>query len=105
MDWRFQVILFAIMAVITSVSWQVWLRKNPTKSDHPTLNVRGAAFIGRRITLAEPLENGRGRIEIGDGWWIVSSIDGQNLSAGADVEVVDSDGGTLTIKPVSTPAS
>ncbi len=105
MDWRFQVILFAIMAVITSVGWQVWLRKNPTKSDHPNLNVRGASFIGRRITLAEPLANGRGRIEIGDGWWTVSSENGESLDAGVDVEVVDSDGGTLTIKPVSTSAS
>ncbi len=105
MDWRFQVILFAIIAVITSVGWQVWLRKNPTKSDHPNLNVRGASFIGRRVTLAEPLANGRGRIEIGDGWWTVSSENGESLDAGVDVEVVDSDGGTLTIKPVSTSAS
>jgi membrane protein implicated in regulation of membrane protease activity len=100
MDWRFQVILFAIMAVITSVGWQIWLRKNPTKSDHPNLNVRGASFIGRRVTLAEPLTNGRGRIEIGDGWWTVSSADGESLAAGVDVEVVASDGGTLTVKPV-----
>ena len=56
----------------------------------------------RGITLAEPLENGRGRIEIGDGWWIVSSEDGDSIAAGVDVEVVHSDGGTLTIKPVST---
>ena len=105
MGWRIQVILFAILAVITSVGWQTWLRKNPTKSDHPNLNVRGASFIGRRVTLAEPLANGRGRVEIGDGWWIVSSVNGEDLAAGVDVEVVDSDGGTLTIKPVSPAAS
>lgn len=100
MDWRFQVILFAIMAVVTSVGWQIWLSKNPTKSDHPHLNVRGASFIGLRVTLAEPLTNGRGRIEIGDGWWTVSSENGESIDAGADVEVVNSDGGTLTVKPV-----
>ena len=105
MDWRFQVILFAIIAVATSVVWQIWLSKNPTKSDHPTLNVRGAAFVGRRVTLVEPLTNGRGRVEIGDGWWIVSSVDGADLAAGVDVEVVESDGGTLTVKPVSAPAA
>lgn len=105
MDWRIQIILFAILAVITSIGWQRWLRKNPTKSDHPNLNVRGASFIGRRVTLAEPTTNGRGRVEIGDGWWTVSTIDGENLAAGVDVEVVDSDGGTLTIKAVSSQAS
>ena len=101
MDWRIQVGLFAIMAMISSVAWQVWLRRNPPVSDHPTLNVRGASFIGRRVTLSEPLTNGRGRIEIGDGWWTVSSVDGENLAAGVDVEVVGSDGGTLTIRPVA----
>ncbi len=105
MDWRIQVILFAVMAVITSVAWQIWLRKNPTKSDHPNLNVRGASFVGRRVTLAEPLSNGRGRIEIGDGWWTVSSESGEDLAAGVHVEVVGSDGGTLTIKPVAPSAS
>jgi membrane protein implicated in regulation of membrane protease activity len=100
MDWRIQLILFALMAVITSVGWQVWLRKHPSKSDHPNLNVRGASFIGRRVTLAEPLANGRGRVEIGDGWWIVSSVSGDTIAAGVDVEVVDTDGATLTVKPV-----
>ncbi len=105
MDWRVQVLLFAVIAVITSVAWQIWLSKNPTKSDRPNLNVRGASFIGRRVTLSEPLENGRGRIEIGDGWWTVSSADGDSLAAGIDVEVVDSDGSILTVKPVATTAS
>lgn len=100
MEWRIQVMLFAVMAVVTSIGWQIWLRKHPPISDHPNLNVRGASFIGRRITLAEPLRNGRGRIEIGDGWWTVSTVDGENLAAGVDVEVVDTDGGTLKIKPV-----
>ncbi|MFT5182441.1 MAG: hypothetical protein ACI8S3_002333, partial [Alphaproteobacteria bacterium] len=69
-------------------------------SDHPNLNVRGASFIGRRVTLAEPLANGRGRVEIGDGWWIVSSVSGDTIAAGVDVEVVDTDGAILTVKPV-----
>lgn len=105
MDWRLQLVLFAVMAVITSLGWQRWLRNNPTKSDRPNLNVRGTSFIGRRATLAESLANGRGRLEIGDGWWIVSSLNGDDIAAGVDVEVVDTDGGTLTIKPVSAPAS
>ena len=100
MDWRVQLILFALMAVVTSVGWQRWQRSHPTQSDHPNLNVRGASFIGRRVTLVEPLANGRGRIEIGDGWWIVSSLNGESIAAGVAVEIVESDGGTLTVKPV-----
>ncbi|NNE82374.1 MAG: NfeD family protein [Alphaproteobacteria bacterium] len=101
MDWKFQVGLFALLAVLTSIAWQKWQKKNPPTSDHPNLNVRGASFVGRRVTLAEPLANGRGRIEIGDGWWTVSSLNGANIDAGVDVEVVDAKGGTLTVKPVA----
>lgn len=101
MDWKFQVGLFAVLSVLTSIAWQKWQKNNPPKSDHPNLNVRGASFIGRRVTLAEPLANGRGRLEIGDGWWTVSSVNGANIDAGVDVEVVEAKGGTLTIKPVA----
>lgn len=102
MEWRLQLLLFAAMAVVSSVAWQYWLARHPPTSDHPHLNVRGAAFIGRRVTLAEPLHNGRGRIEIGDGWWLAASEDGDTLAAGSDVEVIASDGTTLTVKPVVT---
>ena len=104
-DWRLQLVLFAILAIVSSVGWQRWQRNNPTESDSPHLNVRGASFIGRRVTLAEPLTNGRGRVAIGDGWWIVSSVDGASLAAGVAVEVVGSDGGTLMVKPIAPPAS
>lgn len=100
MDWRYQLILFAVVSVITSIVWQKWQSKHASDTDHPHLNVRGASFIGRRITLAEPLANGRGRIEIGDGWWTVSSETGETLAAGVNVEVVGTDGGTLTVKAV-----
>jgi len=101
LEWRLQLLLFAVMAIISSVAWQFWLARHPQTSDHPHLNVRGASYVGRRVTLKQPLQNGRGRIEIGDGWWLVSSEGGENLAAGVDVEVVASDGTTLLVKPVA----
>ena len=97
-DWRYQMLLFAVLAVVSAISWQVWLRKHPTKSDHPMLNTRGRSYIGRRLTLDESLENGRGRVRIDDTWWLASTEDSDTLAAGAEVEVADTDGATLIVR-------
>ena len=47
-DWRYQMLLFAVLAVVSAISWQVWLRKHPTKTDHPMLNTTVVA--GSRST-------------------------------------------------------
>lgn len=99
-DWRYQLLMFAVLAVASSIGWQMWLRKHPTQTDHPTLNTRGRSYVGRRLTLTEPLENGRGRVRIDDTWWQASAEDNVTLAVGASVEVSDTDGATLIVRPV-----
>lgn len=101
-DWRYQMLLFAVLAVALAISWQMWLRKHPTRSDHPMLNTRGRSYVGRRLTLDETLENGRGRVRIDDTWWLASSEENTTLVAGAEVEVADTDGATLIVRGVRT---
>ncbi|TIU25428.1 MAG: NfeD family protein, partial [Mesorhizobium sp.] len=48
------------------------------------LNRRGAQMVGRTATLSEPIQNGRGRIRLGDTLWRVS---GPDLPAGTQVRV------------------
>ncbi len=100
-DWRYQMLLFAVLSVISTVFWLRWLRKRPIKSDHPNLNTRGRSYVGRRITLSEPLNDGRGRVQIDDTWWQVSA-DG-TLEKGVEVEVTDTDGATLIVRPFEAP--
>ncbi|MBT5571919.1 MAG: NfeD family protein [Alphaproteobacteria bacterium] len=97
-DWRYQMLLFAVLAVATSIGWQVWQRKHPTKTDHPMLNTRGRSYVGRQLTLDEPLVGGRGRVQIDDTWWQVSAEDNAPLEAGLAVEVTGTDGATLIIR-------
>lgn len=97
-DWRYQMLLFAVLAVVSAISWQVWLRKHPTQSDHPTLNTRGRSYIGRKLKLDESLESGRGRVRIDDTWWLASTEDNDTLAANAEVEIVDTDGATLVVR-------
>jgi len=98
-DWRYQMLLFAVLSVISTVLWLRWLRMRPIKSDHPNLNTRGRSYVGRRITLAEPLKDGRGRVQIDDTWW-QASADGP-LEKGVEVEVTDTDGATLIVRTFS----
>ena len=100
-DWRFQILLFAVMSVVSTVLWLRWLRMRPIKSDHPNLNSRGRSYVGRRITLAEPLNDGRGRVQIDDSWW-QASADGP-VDKGVEVEVTDTDGATLIVRPFNAP--
>lgn len=100
-DWRFQVLGFAVLSVISSILWQRWLRMRPIKTDHPNLNSRGRSYVGRRITLGEPLKDGRGRVQIDDTWWQVSAP--STLDKGVEIEVTDTDGATLIVRPFPAP--
>jgi len=59
-------LLFSVLSFISTVLWLRWFRIWPIKSDHPNLNTRGRIYVGRRITLAEALDDGRGRVQIDD---------------------------------------
>ena len=53
-------------------------------TDQPLLNRRGEQLVGRIATLTEPINDGRGRIKLGDTLWRVS---GPDLPAGTQVRV------------------
>jgi len=102
-DWRYQLLLFAVLAVASSLAWAAWGRKHPGRTDHPKLNVRGQRYVGRRVALDEPLQGGRGRVRIDDTWWNAKTEDGADLPAGGEVEVTGADGITLVVRPAQSP--
>jgi membrane protein implicated in regulation of membrane protease activity len=99
-DWRFQVLLFAVLAVATSILWQMWLRRHPTESDHPQLNIRGQSYVGRRIRTDSALEQGHGRVRIEDTSWLARTEDSATVPADTLVEVIGADGSTLIVRAV-----
>jgi len=98
MDWKIQLLVFSVLSVGAIAAWQVYLRRNPTETDDNTLNRRGAQYIGRRVTLNEPLVNGRGRVQIDDTYWNVATVDGADVAAGAKITVTGVDGIVLTVE-------
>lgn len=82
--WQTQVLLFLVLSVASAFAGRRLAGPRKDDSDQPLLNRRGDQLIGRTATLAEPIRNGRGRIQLGDTLWRVS---GPDLPAGTQVRV------------------
>ena len=95
MTWEYQWLIFAVFSVVSITLWRVRQQKHPTETDHPTLNRRGAQYVGRVFTLTEPIIDGVGKIRVDDSTWKIS---GEDCDAGAKVRVVDVDGTILKVK-------
>ena len=83
-SWHVQTLLFLALALVSAYLGRRIMASRETQSDLPLLNQRGAQLIGRTATLVEPIENGRGRIKLGDTMWRVA---GPDLPAGTTVRV------------------
>lgn len=96
MAWYWQFILFAFSSVgITLIYWKKF-RKFNHKTEQPLLNSRTQSLIGRRVSLFTPLQNGTGKVQIGDALWTVSCD--EDLVQGSIVDIVGAEGMTLIVK-------
>jgi len=90
-----QILIFAMLSVISVVMYRSYRKKNPLVTDEPALNRRGEQYIGRTFTLEEPIMNGAGKIKVDDSTWKISGAD---MEAGVNVRVVASEGTTLIVE-------
>jgi membrane protein implicated in regulation of membrane protease activity len=95
LDWRFQVMTFSVLSLVSVVLWRRYQREHPEKTDHPLLNRRLAQYRGRYFTLQQPIENSEGRLRIDDTLWKIS---GEDCPAGTRVEIVGAEGTVLKVK-------
>ena len=95
-EWRYQLLLFSALSVISVFVARRYFRSNPIATDRPTLNRRGTQYIDRIFTLASPIEDGRGNLHVDDTMW---KIEGPELDAGVKVRVTGVNGVMLTVEP------
>lgn len=95
MHWTLQFLLFAVTSVLTALYW--WRRQRTVSrpSDQPGLNMRGQELIGRVFIVQSAIVDGRGKIKVGDGVWLVS---GPDTAVGGQVRVVGQDGAILRVE-------
>ncbi len=94
-NWQTQLTLFAIISIVSIVLSRIWLVRHHRNDPPSTLNRRGSQYIGRHITLTEPIVDGVGRINIDDTVWRIS---GSDLDAGNQVIIEGMDGTILRVK-------
>lgn len=85
-----QLIIFAVLAILSAIFWRLYLNFHPIKSDEPRLNRRAEQYIGRVFTLKTPIVNGLGTIHVDDSMWRVRCS--KDLPAGTKIHITDTDG-------------
>lgn len=99
-----QFLSFALLAILyTAMGW-VYVRRRREKDQHPSLNRRSDAMIGRQAVITEAFSAGVGWVELDGVRWRARLADtGQDAiqppAAGATMSVVEADGMTLIVKP------
>lgn len=73
----------------------VWAPRLFSESDEPDLNSRAAQLVGRVLTVAEPIEGGRGKVHAGDTLWLA---EGPDAPAGAPVRVIAAKATVLVVE-------
>ena len=95
---EFQVMIFAVTAVITTVTARMVIARTAKPSDRPDLNQRARSYLGSVYSLVDDTRNGHGKVHIGDTVWLVELAPGSaELAAGSPVKVVDVTGATLVV--------
>jgi len=76
----------------------IWAHPAVTTSDEPDLNQRAAQLVGRTLVLADAIEGGRGRVQVGDTLW---QVEGPDLPRGTEVKVAGAKATLLQVERVS----
>jgi membrane protein implicated in regulation of membrane protease activity len=93
--WQWQLLAFALISVLTVFWVRKYARPDVAISDLPDLNVRGHQYIGRSLVVEQAIQNGRGKVRVGDGIW---AVEGPDASAGARVVVTGVRGTVLVVE-------
>jgi membrane protein implicated in regulation of membrane protease activity len=74
----------------------VFARSRFSESDEPDLNRRAVQLVGRVLVVEEAIENGRGKVRVGDTLW---AAEGPDTAAGKEVDVLSVQGTVLRVAP------
>jgi len=97
-----QLLTFALLAILyTAIGW-AYVRRRKEKDDHPALNRRSNAMVGRQAVVTEPFAAGVGWVELDGVRWRAKLANGAPApEAGATMSVSSADGMTLIVAPAS----
>ena len=92
-----QGVAFGVFSALSIVIYMKFFRNRHTPSDRPLLNRRSEQLVGQVHALDQPIVDGRGRLKIGDAFWVAV---GPDLPQGTRVRIVAVDGMSLQVRGV-----
>ncbi len=93
----FQFAVFALLAIASVYFGRRWYANNPVESSDPLLNDRAARLVGESVIVVGALQNGRGRVRVGDSVWPARGPDAEE---GSWVRVTGADGTCLNVERI-----
>jgi inner membrane protein len=94
LPWQWQWILFAVFGIVAMLIYRNYVRNYPETTEQPKLNLRGQQYVGTEFVLVEAIQQGFGKVRVGDTVWKVA---GPELPVGARVRVTGVDGAVLNV--------
>ena len=91
-----QVVVFGLLS-FASLSLGYLMRKRRGDPEVPAFADRTQAYMGKTYKVVEAIENGQGKIQVGDSVWLA---EGEDCPVGGAVKVIDSRGNVLLIDVV-----
>ena len=90
-----QIVLFAVLAIVSVFAGKRYLRDNPILAADPMMNDRGARLVGESVIVTHVIEGGSGRVKLGDSEWLVR---GPDAEPGTRMRVTGHDGAVLLVE-------
>ena len=90
-----QIMLFAVLAIVSVFAGKRYLRDNPILAADPMMNDRGARLVGESVVVTHVIEGGSGRVKLGDSEWLVR---GPDAEPGTRMRVTGHDGAVLLVE-------
>jgi inner membrane protein len=90
-----QIVLFAVLAVVSVFIGRNYLRDNPIEAADPKMNDRGARAVGETVVVTQVIADGSGRVKLGDSEWLAK---GPDAEPGTKMRVSGADGAVLLVE-------
>lgn len=72
-----QIVLFAVLAMVSVFMGRNYLRRNPIEPADPMLNDRGGQAVGATVVVSQVIESGQGKVKLGDSEWLAKGPDAE----------------------------
>ncbi|MEY4953201.1 MAG: hypothetical protein RL299_1625, partial [Pseudomonadota bacterium] len=86
---------FAVVSIVAVFAARNWLGENPIESADPDMNDRGARSLGQVVVVTQVIENGEGRVKLGDSEWLAR---GPDAEPGTRMRISGNEGAVLKVE-------